>query len=77
MPLMFFRVQQTRGGHCGHVLAVNPAKPGATDIVTNDSVFDVALASITQQRVKLNPFCVEDQADLLQDIKLLAKEENL
>ena len=50
---------------------------GATDIVTNDSVFDVALASITQQRVKLNPFCVEDQADLLQDIKLLAKEENL
>ncbi len=56
---------------------VNPTKPGATDIVTNDSVFDVALASITQQRVKLNPFCVEDQADLLQDIKLLAKEENL
>ena len=29
------------------------------------------------QRVKLNPFRVEDQADLLQDIKLLSKEENL
>ena len=32
---------------------------------------------LADRRVKLNPFRVEDQADLLQDIKLLAKEENL
>jgi hypothetical protein len=33
--------------------------------------------SVNDQRIKLNSFRAEDQADLLQDIKLLAKEENL
>jgi hypothetical protein len=33
--------------------------------------------SVNDQRVKLNPFRVGDQADLLKDIKVLAKEENL
>jgi len=45
--------------------------------VALDQVATNTQRSVNDQRVKLNPFRVEDQADLLQDIKLLSKEENL